>query len=98
MDNKLTIKTFPALALTMLIGLFSLQSFADGAEQQSTTESERVEINEDTMIPDEEALEEEAGETEGKEVDVKQPVSQADDDEQEDSGEDQPKGSERQFG
>ena len=103
MNKPLTIKSLLALSLAMLISLFSLQSFADEADQPKATDVEQVDIGEDAMIPDEEQLEEESGqETEAESKDKEgEPLSQSDEvkpesDDNEDKG--KPDDSQLMFG
>ena len=103
MKIKQTIKSLLALSLAMLIGMFSLQSFAGEAEPLNSTDYEQIEIDDDAMIPEEDLLDEgiemETGEDE--EPKAGEPLSHADDaDTESDSDEDseQPKNSQLMIG
>ena len=58
MKTKLTIKSLLALSLAMLIGLFSLHSLAEETMDVNTSDAEPVKIEDGSMPPDEELLDE----------------------------------------
>lgn len=101
MKMKLTIKSLLALPLAMLIGLFSLQSFAEEDSAANVNDYEQVEFD-DAMIPEEEIMDEdvELETEEGEEPETSEPLSQSDEAETESDSEDddQPKDSQLMFG
>lgn len=103
MNKPLTIKSLLALSLATLISLFSLQSFAGEPDQHNATDVEQVKIKDDSMLPDEEMVDEKTvPETEeGEEPETGKPLSQSDEADIQDEDEDtvdQPKASPLMLG